>query len=181
VDGKIQLVVKLHEFGLGSSYLYQLEEGSVLEARLIENKSFHLPKTKEAVLIANGTGIAPFLGMIHENSKSIPLNLYVGFRKETPIVKEFKYCLQTSLLNKKIHDFQFAYSREGNHCYVTQIVQNEAAKIVSVLQNGGVILICGSLAMYKDVIAVLDQICVEKTNTNLAHFQAKGQILSDCY
>lgn len=181
VDGKIQLVVKLHEFGLGSSYLYQLEEGSVLEARLIENKSFHLPKTKEAVLIANGTGIAPFLGMINENSKSIPLHLYVGFRKETPIVKEFKYSLQTSLLNKKIQDFQFAYSREGNYCYVTQIVQNEAAKIASVLQNGGVILICGSLAMYQDVIAVLDQICVEKINTNLAHFQAKGQILSDCY
>lgn len=64
---------------------------------------------------------------------------------------------------------------------MTQIVQNEAEKIALLLQNGGVILICGSLAMYKDVIAALDQICIEKTNNNLAHFQAKGQILSDCY
>lgn len=181
VNGNIQLVVKLHEFGLGSNYLYQLAVGKHFEARIVANKSFHLPNKKEAVLIANGTGIAPFLGMINENSKLLPLHLYVGFRKETPIVKEFKYSLQTSLLNKKIHDFQFAFSREGNHCYVTQIVQNEAEKIALLLQNGGVILICGSLAMYKDVIAALDQICIEKTNYNLAHFQAKGQILSDCY
>lgn len=181
VEGNIQLVVKLHEFGLGSNYLYQLEVGKHLEARIIENKSFHLPNKKEAVFIANGTGIAPFLGMINENRNLLPLHLFVGFRKETPIVKEFKYSLQTSLLNKKIQDFQFAFSREGNHCYVTQIVQKEAEKIASLLQNGGVILICGSLAMYKDVSIVLEQICKEKTNYNLAHFQAQGQILSDCY
>lgn len=181
VDGKIQLVVKLHEYGLGSNYLYQLEVGSHFKARLVENKSFHLSNKKEAILIANGTGIAPFLGMINENSKLLPLHLYVGFRKETPIVKEFKYTLQTSLLNKKIYDFQFAFSREGNHCYVTQIVQNEAGRIALLLQNNGVIMICGSLAMYKDVSVVLEQICKEKTNYNLAHFQANGQILSDCY
>ena len=181
VDGKIQLVVKLHESGLGSNYLYQLEVGNHFEARLVENKSFHLPNKKEAILIANGTGIAPFLGMINENSKLLPLHLYVGFRKETPIVKAFKSTLETSVADKKIKDFQFALSREGNHCYVTQIVQNNAKKIASLLQNGGVIMICGSLAMYKDVSVVLEQICIEKTNYNLAHFQAKGQILSDCY
>lgn len=181
VDGKIQLVVKLHESGLGSNYLYQLEVGSHFKARVIENKSFHLPNKKEVILIANGTGIAPFLGMINENNKLLPLHLYVGFRKETSIVKAFKDSLQTYLLNKKIKDFQFAFSRQGNHCYVTQIVQNDAEKIVSLLQNGGVIMICGSLAMYKDVIAALEQICIEKTNYNLAHFQANGQILSDCY
>ncbi|WP_264542138.1 MULTISPECIES: PepSY domain-containing protein [Flavobacterium] len=181
VDGKIQLVVKLHEFGLGSNYLRQLEVGSHFEARIVENKSFHLPNKKEVILIANGTGIAPFLGMINKNTKSVPLHLYAGFRKETPIVKGFKTSLETSLANKKIKDFQFALSRQGNHCYVTQIVQNDAAKIASILQNSGVVMICGSLAMYKDIIAVLDQICIEKTNHNLAHFQAKGQILSDCY
>src|SRR5690606_21769998 len=70
VDGNIQLVVKLYENGLGSEFLNSLSAGDVINARIISNTSFHLPTKAPAIaMVANGTGIAPFLGMIAQNSK----------------------------------------------------------------------------------------------------------------
>src|SRR5690606_10598697 len=37
INGQVQLVVKLHEHGLGSQYLYQLKKGNQILARIVEN------------------------------------------------------------------------------------------------------------------------------------------------
>lgn len=66
-EGNVQLVIKLHPNGLGSGYLNSLKAGSVIMGRMISNSAFHQPKDKNTVMIANGTGIAPFLGMILQN------------------------------------------------------------------------------------------------------------------
>ena len=42
-------------------------------------------------------------------------------------------------------------------------------------------MICGSLAMQQDVEAVLDRLCIEKTNKTLASYKENGQLLTDCY
>jgi len=79
--GKLQLVVKLHEYGLGSGYLNQLEIGSKIKARIITNTAFHFPKQATKVaLISNGTGIAPFLGMIQELTPKTETHLYCGLK-----------------------------------------------------------------------------------------------------
>jgi sulfite reductase (NADPH) flavoprotein alpha-component len=49
------------------------------------------------------------------------------------------------------------------------------------LQKGGVIMICGSLAMQQDVEAILDQLCLERNVKNLSEYKKNGQLLSDCY
>ena len=68
VNGNLQLVVKLHEFGFGSQFLHRLQMNDQLKARIISNEHFHIPtEAKAVVMIGNGTGIAPFLGMINEN------------------------------------------------------------------------------------------------------------------
>jgi sulfite reductase (NADPH) flavoprotein alpha-component len=86
-NGNIQLVVKLHPSGLGSGYLYHVEPGSVFKARIIKNQTFHFPKqTSKVAFISNGTGIAPFLGMMEQNKKKTEIHLYCGFRKATETV-----------------------------------------------------------------------------------------------
>ena len=65
--------------------------------------------------------------------------------------------------------------------FCAPLIKKDASQVATVLQNGGVIMICGSLAMQKDVIVVLEQICKKELSQSLSHYQAHEQILSDCY
>src|SRR5690606_18054903 len=42
VNGNLQLVVKLHEFGMGSQFLHGLQANNQLKARIITNEHFHV-------------------------------------------------------------------------------------------------------------------------------------------
>lgn len=181
VDENIQLVIKLHDKGLGSGFMYDLNIGSVFKARIIENKTFHPPVNKELILIGNGTGIAPFLGLIHSNSKKIPIHLFIGYRKETALVSEFKAKARDYISFGYLSQFHLALSREGNSCYVTHLVAKEANTIATSLQNGGTVMICGSIAMQNDVLEELKKICEVRTKHNFDFYLKKGQILTDCY
>ena len=65
IANDVQLSVRLHPDGLGSGYLYNLEEGQVIKADIQSNPHFYFPKkAPNVIMISNGTGIAPFLGMI---------------------------------------------------------------------------------------------------------------------
>jgi len=182
IKGNIQLVVKLHPSGLGSGYLYNVEPGSVIKARIINNKAFHFPKKALVVaMISNGTGIAPFLGMIEENKKKTDIHLYCGFRKETETTLGYKKFAAEMTEKKQLKNFQLAFSREENHYYVMDLIKRDAEFFVNLLKQGGSIMICGSLAMQQDVESVLDSLCLEKTNSSISDYKAKGQVLTDCY
>jgi sulfite reductase (NADPH) flavoprotein alpha-component len=75
----IQLSVRLHENGLGSGFLHRLKAGDTFKAKIVQNSHFHFPKNSpEVIMICNGTGIGPFLGMLSQNNKQIPCHLYAG-------------------------------------------------------------------------------------------------------
>lgn len=180
--GNIQLVVKLHPAGLGSGYLYHLEPGAILKARVIRNAAFHFPKKATAVaLISNGTGIAPFLGMIEQNTKKASIHLYAGFRKETETTLSYQNFASKMIHKEQLNNFEVAFSREANHFYVMDLIKRDADFFLHLLSNDGVIMICGSLAMQQDVEAVLEKLCLEKNKFSLSVYKDKGQILSDCY
>ena len=182
VNHNIQLVVKYLPGGLGSEFLYSLKEGSVIRARIVHNGSFHFPKKAPVVvMIANGTGIAPFLGMIAQNNKKRDCHLYCGFRRQTEATRQYQQTLQQHIEKQKLHNFHMAFSREEDHCYVMDLIQRDANFFADMLMSGGVIMICGSLAMQQDVEATLDAICIEKTQNDLAYYKLKGQVLADCY
>ena len=181
-SGNIQLVVKLHSQGLGSSFLNNLTPGKIIKARIINNQAFHFPKKSSKVaLISNGTGIAPFLGMIEQNKKKIETHLYSGFRMETEMVLGYKKFASEMIQKNQLKDFHLALSRENNHFYVMDLIKRDADFFVDLLKNGGVIMICGSLAMQKDVEAILDILCLERNIKNLSELKNNGQILTDCY
>jgi sulfite reductase (NADPH) flavoprotein alpha-component len=181
IGKQIQLSVKLLPNGLGSSFLYQLNNSDALEARIISNTHFHVPNTATTVvMIANGTGIAPFLGMIDENTKHKAYHLYFGCRTQQTYAM-YEAAINAAIDNKQLAQIQVAYSREGNQQYVTDLLAADAAFIAKTLDSKGVLMLCGSLAMQQSVMEVLATICAAHTNNTLQYYQAQGQILTDCY
>lgn len=181
-NGNIQLAVKLHPSGLGSEFLNNLEAGNVIKARIINNHAFHFPKKVSRVaLISNGTGIAPFLGMLAQNKKKTEIHLYSGFRQKTEITAHYEEFASEMMQKQQLKRFEIAYSREENHHYVMDLIQMNADFFANLLKEDGVIMICGALAMQFDVEKVLNTICIAKNNTTLAEYKSKGQILTDCY
>jgi len=181
-SGNVQLVVKLHPNGLGSGYLNNLEPGDTIKARIINNHAFHFPKKASKVaFISNGTGIAPFLGMIEQNKAKKEIHLYSGFRMETPTLLAYKKFANIMIQKEYLDNFHVALSREAEHIYVMDLIKRDTAFFVNLLKDGGVIMICGSLAMQKDVEVILGELCRDNKMLNLDDYKEKGQILTDCY
>lgn len=182
VDNKLQLIVKLHEFGLGSQYLYNLVQNSTIKARIVKNKAFHFPKNaSKVVMIANGTGIAPFLGMLDENSKQVETHLYTGFRHDNETSKSYQKFATKQISTNHLSQFHIAFSREEQKQYVMDLVRRDAKFFAETLQNGGILMICGALAMQHDVDKVLEQICQQHLKKSFEEFKTNGQFLTDCY
>ncbi|MCT4191149.1 PepSY domain-containing protein [Elizabethkingia anophelis] len=181
VDGAIQLVVKLYENGLGSGFLYKLKEGQEIKARIVKNSEFHLPKKANKVaMISNGTGIAPFLGMIEENSKETEAHLYCGFRRSSKLTKSYEDFAAENIQKGKLTKLNLAYSREEQSQYVMDLVKRDAIFFIDLLTQGGYIMICGALKMQHDLEDLLRDLCTQQ-NKNYEDYKSNGQILTDCY
>lgn len=176
----IQLSVKLIPNGLGSSFLSQLNNNDTLEARVISNTHFHVPTAPTVVMIANGTGIAPFLGMIYENTKHKAYHLYFGCRTQHTYAM-YQAAIDAAITTESLKQVQVSYSREGKQQYVNDLLGADAAFIANTLTSKGVLMLCGSLAMQQSVMEVLTTICAAHTTNTLQYYQAQGQILTDCY
>jgi len=181
VNNEVQLSVRLHENGLGSGFLNRLAVGEYMRARIVQNEHFHFPaKSPEVVMISNGTGIAPFLGMISQNQRNVPCHLYCGFR-ESASVNGYQAVLDEGKASGKLMHLNIALSREGQKQYVSDLIARDADFMANILSAKGTIMICGSLAMQKDVMDVLDGICEAKTGKGISFYQSHNQILTDCY
>jgi len=182
-ESHLLISVKLHDKGVCSNYLNQLAIGDSLQAGLVENKHFQFPiKAKEVIMIANGTGIAPFIGMLAKNKLKAETTLYWGGKSKADF-DLYKKWIDGSLNNTQLSTFKPAYSREADHekTYVQDLVTRDANLIAQALCNNGIIMICGSIAMQKGVIEVLNQISLKQTNKSLSYFENNGQIKMDCY
>lgn len=181
VDGDIRLSVRLQPHGLGSGFLHKLSAGQKLRARVVANKHFYFPAdAPEILMIANGTGIAPFLGMISGNKTKKACYLYCGFREQASY-SAYQDLLLESKATARLKQHYIAFSREGKKQYVSDLIENDAAFVADVLERGGVIMICGSLAMQKDVFELLETICTKKNGKSLSYYRSRDQIRTDCY
>ena len=178
IKNNIFLSIKLHSKGICSNYLFGLNHDDVIKAELIVNDKFHYPKKdKIAILIANGTGIAPFLGMLYNPGKKY---LYWGGKSKKSF-QLYEHFLNSAKGESNLIDFKSAFSREkGKKRYVQNLVERDAKLILSVLENGGTLMLCGSVQMQNDVLSVLGRLC-EKKEKQLNHYQMYGQLLMDCY
>jgi sulfite reductase (NADPH) flavoprotein alpha-component len=179
INDQLLLSIKKEAVGLCSSYLSTLHTKDQISGRIQENKNFHFPKkTKEVLLIANGTGIAPFLGMIQENKK-VKVHLFWGGRTKKSLAI-YKNYIGTALENKTLTSFQVAYSQEQKK-YVQALLENQTLFIANLLKKRGVVLICGSLEMQLAVEQVLTNIASKELNIGIRELKENKQIRTDCY
>lgn len=181
IDGEILLSIKLHEQGLGSGFIHALQPGDTIYAKLVKNSRFRFPKdARQLIMISNGTGVAPFLGMISENRRKIPIELYCGFRTQSSF-NLYQSFLIEQISKGKLSRFHLALSREAERMYVSHHILINSTEVWQTLEDGGVIMICGSLAMQHDVMNVLEEICNEHRSDAISSFLDTGKILVDCY
>ncbi len=176
IENSLVLSVKKHQLGICSNYLFNLNEGEAINVFVKKNSSFHFPKkASKVIMIATGTGIAPFLGMIH-HKKSTPIDLYFGLRNKQSLV------LYKDVLKKEnITNLYLAFSRETTKkVYVQNIISENSNSIINDLKNGAVIMICGSITMQNEVFDVLEK-ALKNSGKSLSYYKNKKQILVDCY
>ena len=88
---------------------------------------------------------------------------------------------QIVIQKQQLQSFHLALSREAEHFHVMDLIKRDANFFTDLLIEGGVVMICGSLAMQKDVESVLDALCLAKTTKSISDYKANGQVLTDCY
>ncbi|MFT6065529.1 MAG: sulfite reductase (NADPH) flavoprotein alpha-component [Polaribacter sp.] len=181
IGKNILLSIRKHEFGICSTYLNNIDLKENLTAHIQNNKQFHFPKkATEIILISNGTGIAPFLGMIQKNKKQ-KVHLFWG-GKTNDSLKIYENFINIALEKKSLSSFYPVFSQEQQEkIYVQDILKNHTELVTSVLKKGNVIMICGSIAMQKGATAQLETIVKQNLKTYLNQFINSGQIKTDCY
>ena len=181
-NGKdILLSIKKHQNGYCSPYLCSLKKGEKIMGCLQCNSNFHFPKdSNSALLICNGTGIAPFLGMIEENTNNIPCLLFWGGRTLDSFTYYKEFAVK-AIQENRLSEYQIALSKEEDPLYVQDLLLNNKATVAKILSEDGNIMICGSLTMQQGVLEVLEQIAQEELNRPLSDFENNGQLAMDCY
>lgn len=179
IDNTLVLSVKKHDLGICSNYLHELSKTGVIKGTIQENKKFHFPKKiKDVILIANGTGIAPFLGMIQENKKA-RIHLFWGGKTKKSLELYNKYII-SALENKTLTSFHIAYSQD-QQTYIQKTLQSETVLVSNTLRKNGAILICGSLNMQFGVEKVIAEIASQELNLTIEELKNNKQIRTDCY
>ena len=191
IDGDIVLSIRRHPGGRCSSYLYGLRAGDRVAAAIQENPGFHFPgHARAAVMIANGTGIAPFLGMLQQTNGT-EVHLFWGGRTResgslyAPWLKQLRDPEETPATTTSGSaeggpKIQTCYSREGDRRYVQDLVLEDRQTVLQTLRGGGVLMLCGSLDMQRGVLDNLESL-LEAEGTTLEGYMEKGQLLMDCY
>jgi NADPH-ferrihemoprotein reductase len=156
--------------GLCSSYLRDLPVGASCRV-FIRASSFKLPSSLSTpiVMIGPGTGIAPMRALIQERDfrfrrqtdvKSVTNVLYFGCKRSD---EDFIYAdeLHEYVRTGTLSALHLAFSREGSQkVYVQHLLQQKenATDLVSLLDAGAHIYVCGATAMGEDVLHAITQI-----------------------
>ncbi|MEI6864659.1 PepSY domain-containing protein [Flavicella sp.] len=180
IGKEIHLSIKKHEFGVCSNYLATVALGTPVFGSIKKNDHFHINKqTKRILFIANGTGIAPFVGMVNEVSKQQETTLFLGLRRASSLGVYQEY-IEGAKNSGKLNKVEVAYSKDQGN-YVQSIVEKRINFILDLLQNNGCIMICGSIKMKDAVLDIIESHSLKKINVSIMNYTEKGQIKTDCY
>ncbi|MFT2098996.1 flavodoxin domain-containing protein [Marinomonas sp. 2405UD66-6] len=173
----VDLLVRKHQrldssIGNGSGYLCRLQEGDLVKAQLRKNDSFKLSGDYPIIMIAAGTGIAPFRGFLQQKQKWNSTNEHwLIFGEQDKRLDDY--------FAKDIEDFQAsgllthvdkAWSR-SDQTYVQAILGNKSNLVREWVNNKGAqIYICGSQVGFgEQVIEKLSRIVGEETLSHCLH------------
>jgi ferredoxin-NADP reductase/ankyrin repeat protein len=180
IDNNILLSIRLFSGGLVSPFLEHLEEFDSFWARIISNPSFHLTKDESPLLmISNGTGIVPFIGMLNNSGKRDAHLFWGGRSKKHQTL--YDAWLDRVLGRNKNFRFYPAYSRTANGIYVQNLLADESEKVMELWNQNCTVMICGSLAMQREVLLCLEKLIPDINEKSLPHLKKERRLQKDCY
>ncbi|KAI1773837.1 bifunctional P-450:NADPH-P450 reductase [Hypoxylon cercidicola] len=174
-----------NHIGVASSYLDSLEVDDRLRVSVrMSHTAFHLPSTPEKtplVLIAAGTGIAPFRGFVQERAvmiksgrKLAPAVLYHGCRepaRDDLYASEFRDWEDAGIITVK-RAFSRTPEKSGGCKYVQDALWADRHHFHELWRQGAQLYICGSRRVSQEVEKVAKSIQQEAAKRN-------GEDLSD--
>ncbi|KAF2272549.1 bifunctional P-450/NADPH-P450 reductase [Westerdykella ornata] len=150
--------------GVASNYLSSLDPGDKVHVAVRQShQAFHLPKDGKnvpVIMIAAGTGIAPFRGFIQERAaqlaagrKLAPAILFYGCHSPTSdalYADEMERWEDLGAVSVR-----YAYSRSpelaNDCCYVQERVYHDRKEVVELFEAGAKVFVCGSREVGKGV------------------------------
>lgn len=180
-ETELLLSVKIHDKGMVSNMLLNIQQNVIIKASIKKNVGFHFPRNaNKVVFIATGTGIAPFLGMMNVYENQTQKYLFWGGKTQKSF-DIYRSIIARKQSERKMGELYLALSQVKEGRYVQDLIEERADFFVDVLSNKGVIMVCGSVAMQKGVVQALEVLCQEYLYKPLSYYQNKGQLLMDCY
>lgn len=135
--------------GLGSSWLTQhTQVNNEIALRIRTNESFHLiDDNRPIICIGNGTGIAGLMSLLHTRTRHDYTENWLIFG-ERQRACDFFYAStieawQTTGMLKRL-DLAFSRDQE-KRMYVQDVIRQNAAELVSWIERGAVLYVCGSI------------------------------------
>jgi sulfite reductase (NADPH) flavoprotein alpha-component len=137
------------ELGLGSGWLTQHAElQQPIALRIRTNESFHLINDNRPIIcIGNGTGIAGLMSLLHARTRLDYTQNWLIFGERQ---REHDFFYQETIEAWKnmgtLKRLDLAFSRDqAQRIYVQDIVREQADELISWLDQGAVIYVCGSI------------------------------------
>ena len=115
--------------------------------------------------------------MIATHTAIKEINLFWGGKTQESFDLYASYLEETNLQTK-----QLAYSQEGSKQYVQDRLAEQKEMVARLLQQKAMIMICGSIAMQKEVLLVLENILTEyNVEVTINDLEQQGLLAMDCY
>ncbi|KDQ12140.1 hypothetical protein BOTBODRAFT_176664 [Botryobasidium botryosum FD-172 SS1] len=141
--------------GLSSGFLKRSDKGSAIWVKTREaQESFHLPDdpTVPVIMVAAGTGVAPFLGFLEHRRAQGFKEISAGGKSTTRFFYGTSYHDMTNLrelivsyVDDGTTTARAAYSNEGNaRRFAQELLLQDALEVWSLIQSGAHVYICGS-------------------------------------
>lgn len=164
--------------GVCSGFLCDAPSGTTVSISGPVGKSMLLPDdyTRDIIMVATGTGIAPFRGFLHRifTEKTVQGHMFQG--KAWLILgvpttggllyqQEFQYMMETS--NPGQLQIDYAISREmkneqGGKLYVQHVIAQNPNQFFDRIQNGAHVYFCGLKGMMPPIIESLEKMSKER-------------------
>lgn len=148
--------------GICSTYICTREIGDKVQMTGPFGKAMLMPEDDEThlIMVATGTGVAPFRGFLRNRQRkkvSINSSLYLGGRDLSQM--PYKHYLEDLAKSDKTFDLEFCLSRPENPSipkeYVQHRITNEADKILSQMEKGSHLYLCGLKGMKDPIMEAL--------------------------
>ncbi|CAI3158556.1 Sulfite reductase [NADPH] flavoprotein alpha-component [Acinetobacter calcoaceticus] len=169
--------------GLGSGWLTQHTQiNDEIALRIRTNESFHIiDDNRPIICIGNGTGIAGLMSLLHTRTRHDYTENWLIFG-ERQRACDFFYAStieawQTTGMLKRL-DLAFSRDQE-QRVYVQDVIRQNAAELVSWIQRGAVLYVCGSI---DGMASGVDQALVEILgDEQLDELRQQGRYRRDVY